>query len=244
MKKNIYHLGFSKCGTSSIWEFWNSFPETKSRCLRTEVGAIEFDLRSHLTQKSEKLLTDGGCYLKFSGAAFSAKAIENTHKLACRYGEPVYLLSVRSPKKALLSWYNMHKKIAREGVNRDHFAVKEMDKYLSITIEDYAKEFIDRVDYSSLIKRFADLVPASSLWILDFRNVSYGVSGVMGNLLEDLYPGIPYPDEFPRRNIGTYPSDLLTLPQQVVDHCDRLESDLNDLLLRPDLLGPMCRLGA
>ena len=244
MRKNLYHLGFPKCGTSSVWQFWSSFPPTESRCLRAENGSIEFDLRKHLNQDNENLLKDGGCYLKFSGAAFAKNSIKETHRIACSYGDPAYLLSVRSPKKVLLSWFHMHKRIAQKGIKLDHFAVKERDKYLAISIEEYAQEFIDKLNHAKFIKRFANVAHASSIWILDFRKVHLGVSGVMGNLLEDLYPGIPYDNTFPRRNVASYSKEEIILPPEVIEQCNRLESDLDDLLSNPEILGPNCRLGA
>jgi len=62
--QNIYNLGFSKCGTTSIWQFFSGFPPTQGKCIRTASGAIEFDLRRDLQENHKELLKEGGVLSK------------------------------------------------------------------------------------------------------------------------------------------------------------------------------------
>ena len=82
------------------------------------------------------------------------------------------------------------------------------------------------------------------MWILDFRKVNSGVSGVMGDLLHHLFPEIPYENKFPTRNVGSYSKESILLPPEVSEQCDRYEADLGELLASPHLLGSTCRVGA
>lgn len=243
MANNIYNLGFSKCGTSSIWQFFSKFPPTRSRCLRTESGSIEFNLTRDIQDTHRMMLSDGGCYSKCSGAAFGkAAAIDRHHKIAVSFGTPIYLLSVRSPAKVLPSWFSMHKQFAKAGVG-DHVAVRQRDKYLAMTIDEYAELYLERLNYAKLIEKFLAAVGGSQVWILDFRRIKHGVKGVMGNFLDVVFPGIDYCNEFPRRNIGNYSPEDLRLQGAVAESCSAYERDLDALLARIHLTDTNISLG-
>lgn len=242
--QNIYNLGFSKCGTSSIWQFFSGFPPTQGKCFRAARGAIEFDLRRDLQEDHKELLKEGGCFLKFSGAAFGANSIQSFHNIACSYGDPLYILSVRGSAQVLRSWFNMHKKIAREGIAVDHFAVKEREKYLNISFDQYFHEFIDKVYYSSLIHTFAQRVYPCPVYILDFRRVHLGVSGVMGAFLEKYFPGVDYANTFPLINKGIYEkSDIFDVSEEMVRRTDLIDAEFDSLLSNVDAIGANCFIG-
>jgi hypothetical protein len=228
---NFYHLGFSKCGTSSIWQFFHEFQPTKQRCLKTSDGRIEFDLRRDLQDEHKKLLSEGGCYLKYSSAAFGSNAIRDTHNAATSYGTPVYLLSIRSQFDVLISWYNMHKRIALEGT-ADHFAVRERDKYLNMSIEEYADIHLPKLDYAQKIANFASIVRGSPIWVLDFRLADLGVGAVMGDFLHQYFKGIAFAKHFPRRNIGNYSSSEIrtTSSARLQMQCSEYEARLDSFI--------------
>ena len=69
---NLFHFGFSKCGTSSIYDFFLGFSPTKGNCLKTSQGRIEFNfLRDSFTDADRAKLEIGNCYLKYSEIIFS-----------------------------------------------------------------------------------------------------------------------------------------------------------------------------
>jgi hypothetical protein len=231
LENNIYNLGFPKCGTSSIWQFFAEFPPTRSRCLHTEHGEIDFNLIRDMQDTHRMMLSGGGCFLKDPGAGLET-ALESYHQTALFFGEPIYLLSVRSPSKVLPSWFSMHKAMAKAGTYKDHIAVKQRDKYLAMTIDDYAEIYLEKTNYAKHIEKFLDLVAGSQVWILDFRRVKHGTKGVMGNFLDVVFPGIDYPNEFPRRNVGKYSTESIQLQGIIAETCSTYERELDALLAR------------
>jgi len=138
----------------------------------------------------------------------------------------------------------MHRKIALEGVAVDHFAVKERDKYLNISFDQYFLEFIDKVHYSSLINTFAQMVCPCSVFILDFRRVNLGVSGVMGAFLEKYFPGVEYVNTFPLINKGIYQrSDIFNMSDEMMCRTHLIDAELDFLLSNINTLGANCFIG-
>lgn len=239
---NLFHYGFSKCGTSSIYQFFSEFTPTADKCLISHTGSIEFNLLADKLSDHDMLrLNQGNCYLKYSAGAFSASNVKKLHQISSFY-DPVYLLSIRRPQDVLISWFNMHKRIAKSGIPANHFAVRNKDKYLNIQIDDYSREWVSRVDYSRLIKQFVPIVYPFSVYIVDCRNVHFGVNALLGRLLEDLFPYKEFSNELPKRNVSPKNATKVSLPPDILSKCDSFESDIDNILSDPSILGQNVRL--
>lgn len=182
-------------------------------------------------------LSAGGCFLKCSDAAFIPKVFQEFNDYLCKFAPPIYVIAVRCPQKALLSWHNMHKKIAQLGNPAGHWAARERNFVLNASIEEYEQRlefafgspFSSLFDYSKNILMVSDVARNSQVYILDFRKVHLGVEAVMGRLLSDVFPSVFYPNNFPHRNAGVYAGEVC-LPPVLRAKLANMESKLDGLI--------------
>lgn len=235
---NIYNVGFSKCGTSSIWNFFKNFEPTKNSILYTDgpngKPVIEFNLlKQHddniLSFDNLKKLKSNNSFGKFSSTMFNEDVSRRSHKYLSEYGEPVYLVSYRSPKDALISWYYMHKHIFINGDERypDHPITRDREKYKNFEFEIYAEYWIDKVDYVKYLNQFSDIVDDCKIYLVNFNDVNKGTKEILGNFLSEYFPNSEYDDVFPHRNKRNYELNL-NISDSLTKKLSNYDNKIND----------------
>jgi hypothetical protein len=215
---NIFNVGFSKCGTSSLWQFFKSFEPTKESILFTDMDFdrtnVEFDLVSEVengTLSDENLykLKSNNSFGKFSSAIFDKSQSQKIHNILSEFGEPVYLISYRNPRESLISWYFMHKQFFLEGDRLDHPIVRDREKYNNFEFEIYVNYWIEKMNYYKFVKDFLKIVDGSKVYLINFNEVAQGTSKILGNFLNLYFPESQYDEVFATMNISNNKTPLV-----------------------------------
>jgi hypothetical protein len=73
------------------------------------------------------------------------------------------VVCVRDPKKSLVSWREMHRRIAVQGASTEHFVNQSAESrrfYTEAPLEDYYRRYArERLTYAAHIERMRELVP-------------------------------------------------------------------------------------
>ncbi len=173
MGREIVVTGFPKCGTTALMARFEADPEVT--VLRTPEGGIEVTwprIRELAPQFSAVPL---GAH-KFTAYAYIPDALE---WLASSNPARLFVLCVRDPAKALVSWHNMHRAIARAGTQSGHFAVRERDFYSDCSIPDYYRHYAARrLRYQVHFDRLLRIVPVERVAVVSQERMARGIEGI------------------------------------------------------------------
>ena len=126
-------IGFPKCGTTAIMRRLKSVPGIHvGSALEARLSLLPEEAIPTFYRHPTKIYGH-----KFSGYIYHPKDLA---VLEHRSVKTLYLLGHRHPLIFLVSWHNMHRKIAR-GPELDHFAWKERDFFGKCSInEDHPQD--------------------------------------------------------------------------------------------------------
>src|SRR5690606_11064532 len=112
--------GFPKCGTSALMRLLEQLEDTsvtrmdgrlEAPFLASEAGVLK--LRQEAASSGTRL--NGH---KYASYAFSVPSLK---RIAKEFPDSLIIVCVRDVKRALVSWHNMHRKIASVGQPANHF---------------------------------------------------------------------------------------------------------------------------
>ncbi|MBK1724681.1 hypothetical protein CKO23_21075 [Thiocystis violacea] len=113
---------------------------------------------------------------KFTAYVYNKEALEY---LTGANSESIMVLCVRDPLRALVSWWNMHRSIARSGNNPGHFAYKERDFYADCNIPDYYERFARRrLQYDRHFEAMLSIVPQQRLVVVSQERMAKDLGSV------------------------------------------------------------------
>jgi hypothetical protein len=170
MRPEIVVIGFPKCATSALIRCYENDPCIQ--LLRTPEGQLEVawplirDIRPH---------PKPGCMLvhKWTAYVYSRTAVEYLLEVN---PDSLLVLCVRDPARALLSWHNMHRNIARSGRNKSHFAWQERDFYAEAELSAYYERFARRaLQYDSFLGSLLEVVPSQRLVVVSQERMALGI---------------------------------------------------------------------
>jgi hypothetical protein len=163
--------------------------DAEVKVLRTLGGAMEMtwplikDLRPALD--SNRILVH-----KWTAYVYRREALEY---LGAVNPNSLFVLCVRDPARALVSWHNMHSSIARSGNAPSHFAWKERDFYADCSLSDYYERFArQRLQYDKYLATLLDVVPKERLAVVSQERLALGLAEV-ADYLKSLAKGGEYP---------------------------------------------------
>jgi hypothetical protein len=161
-------IGFPKCGTSALTRALGTLPKVQvDRFVDGQLEAPYFAAEQQLEalrtlrQKSPRAAAVGH---KFSAYVYNETALK---RIASTVPRSLLVLCVRNPNKALVSWREMHRRIAALGTNKAHF-VNHSDEsrrfYTEASLEEYYRHYArDRLTYAAHIERVRELTPDQPL---------------------------------------------------------------------------------
>lgn len=173
MNPEITIVGFPKCGTSALMRRFEN--DSDMRVLRTSEGALEVawtlirDIRP--APEPGRILVH-----KWTAYVYRRKAIEYLVEINPR---SLLVLCVRDPARALVSWHNMHRNIARSGRNTSHFAWKERDFYGEAALPDYYERYArQRLQYDRHLGTLLEVVPRERLVVVSQERMAEDIDAV------------------------------------------------------------------
>lgn len=173
----ITTIGFPKCGTSALMRQFTKDPMI--RVLTAPNGSLEVSWPLIREIRSEP---EPGRILahKFTAYAYNRKALDY---LAGVNPGGLLVLCVRDPARALVSWHNMHRSIARSGKNPEHFAWQERDFYAECSLPDYFARFARRrLQYDRHLGTLLEIVPTERLAVVSQERMAQDIASVAGYL--------------------------------------------------------------
>lgn len=165
-------VGFPKCGTSALMRALESM--TAVSILRSKGGSLECSwpqIKHSTPEPSTNLLVH-----KFTAYIYNPTALTY---LARSNPSRTIVLCVRRPRRALLSWYLMHRNIARRDSYTDHFAYREREFYATCTLEAYMDRFArDRLQYDRLFLRLLRFFSSERIVVVWQERMALGIDAV------------------------------------------------------------------
>jgi hypothetical protein len=146
MKLALSIIGFPKCATSSLWQYFNN--NSNLAGLKSPNDSIEYDITSNLSALEMPVAEAQGVLVKYSSCIYSRQKVRAWHQMLKEQSYPAYLISIGDPKSRCISWFRFHKELALSGRNPNHFAYIDRDKYLSMTLDSYFDERGRQLDYA------------------------------------------------------------------------------------------------
>ncbi|CUH51524.1 sulfotransferase family protein [Shimia marina] len=160
-KHELSVIGFPKCGTSALMRIVEKDPRVY--VVRTGNDSLEIPPKDLEGYRESAPACDVLAH-KFVARAFTS---QGTQELLQLNSEMSLVLCYRHPVKSLISWHNMHTKIAVTGRNKNHFAYKERDFYATASLSEYYERYAkERLCYDVHIGRLLETVPSSQLTII------------------------------------------------------------------------------
>jgi hypothetical protein len=90
------------------------------------------------------------------------------------------VVCIRDPRKSLVSWWNMHQKIAQSGSLKDNFAWKERDFYANCTIEDYYEKFArERLQYDKYLIDLITIVSKDRIFVVSQESLARNMANIV-----------------------------------------------------------------
>ncbi|MCH8502339.1 MAG: sulfotransferase domain-containing protein [Aliidiomarina sp.] len=222
-------IGFPKCGTTALIQELSKYREYN--ILKDEGAKIEYNvarfhpnIQEHIGSNLKGDALNGH---KFVAYAFSKSAVRNL----LRYNQNMkMILCVRTPLKALISWHNMHKRIANSKDPSNHFAYKERNFYGSCNLLSYYYNYAkERLRYDIYLERVFELVPENNLMLVyqeemakSTSNTLLAVADFLGTDIRDAISKEEHPSS---RHVGFADKGSHEIPNLIVE-------ELNDVYQR------------
>ena len=175
--REIAVLGFPKCGTTALMRALESAEgidvlRTPEMTLEIAWPAIRTMPR---TARPGHILAH-----KFTAYVYNAEALtylrDSNPDLHC-------VLCIRDPRKALVSWHNMHRRIATDGKTTGHFAWVEREFYATCDLTAYYKRFArDRLAYDRYLEELLKIVPAKRLTVVSQESMARNMNSIVAAL--------------------------------------------------------------
>lgn len=189
MMGNGVIVGFPKCGTSALCRTFEK--RDGAHFLRTASGQMEYHwpLIDAFEREKGFFDHDGVRVHKFTAYIYNERALRYLAALPARR----FLVCIRDPLKALVSWHNMHRKIATDGRSPEHFAWTERDFYATCTLDAYYDRFArSRLRYDHHIRTLFDLVGAERVMVVSQERMACGIDSVADAAIA-FFQGRPVP---------------------------------------------------
>lgn len=171
-------IGFPKCGTSALMralEEREGVTLLRAADSSLEVPPEELPALRDTAKNCEVLVH------KFAARVFTRSRVKELFEL-----NPDMLLVIcyRDPLKSLVSWHNMHRKIADTGRNTKHFAYKEREFYSKANVEEYYQHYAkERLKYDHYIRNLLPVIPEGQLIVIAQEDLAAAKMGFADGLI-------------------------------------------------------------
>jgi hypothetical protein len=198
LKTDFCLVGFPKCGTTALVRLLAASPALN--LARTETSYETPIFFPKLEAKGVKYVRGKPNGHKFSAYIYSPQAME---ALIGDSPKALIILSVRDSASALMSWRDMHRKIATDN-RKGHFTTASEEArayYMNCSLEEYFHSYADsRLNYAAYIRELLSVHPGLNYLIIGQRRLSEDARGVMTEIHDRLKVKAPqaYLDELPQ----------------------------------------------
>lgn len=192
MKTDFCIVGFPKCGTTALVRLLATSPALN--LAKTETSYETPIFFPKLEAKGVKYVRGKPNGHKFSAYIYSPQAMED---LIGDSPKALIILTVRDAASALMSWRDMHRKIATDN-RQGHFTTASDEArsyYMNCSLEEYFHSYADsRLNYAAYIRELLAVHPGLNYLIVGQRRLSEDARGVMTDIHRRL--GVEAPADF------------------------------------------------
>ena len=161
-------VGFPKCGTTALIKYLASLPKINVASANNQESGLE--LHYYDSEKSPDYLEQRYKLGFFNGHKtvnyiYSEKVL---YKILSDNKDVRVIVCTRPIKEVLVSWYNMHKRIASKGKIGSHFTCKNEETrqyYLQISLNDYFNKFENQLNYGKHLKNLFNVFSSEQIYI-------------------------------------------------------------------------------
>jgi Sulfotransferase domain len=180
LKTDWVVAGFAKCGTSALVRYLSAMPMINVATSNEDGTGLEINyfldkskLDSNYLQARYKTgFLNGHKYAAYLQLPKTEYALE---RMIAENPRIKIIVCIRPIKSVLVSWYNMHKKIAKTGELGSHNMCKDSQTrlyYLTITLDDYFEKFYQRLEYCRLLEQLFNIFPSSQVHIMSMNSLA------------------------------------------------------------------------
>lgn len=165
MSTVYFLMGFPKCATSSTWQYFDQLDGVNA-LVDPVSGSLEVSISS-----LPAIGHGDNIFLKNASVVYSEKNTSKVVEWAASFERRFFIIQLSDPLSRLYSWYLFHKEIASSGRAPNHFAYKQRQKYLTLSVDDYARERAYLVDYAEYMKKLQPLLAGESVWVVNAQDL-------------------------------------------------------------------------
>lgn len=229
LSPHITVIGFPKCATTALMFTLDADPDID--VLQTPEFGMELpwpEIKKRLAEPAtgERILAH-----KFTAYVQNDEALgylcENAPNTR-------FVLCVRDPIKLLISWHNMHRRLATTGEFPDHFAWVERDFYATCSIEDYyARHAESWLRYDESLQKLLRIIPARQLSVLSQESMARNMDNIAATLKDaaqgDVHPFPAPPEGGPVHQSYADQSDI-AVPEHIRTELTRIWQNLHTIV--------------
>jgi len=189
-------IGFPKCGTSALTRAIGTLQKVQiDRYIGGELEAPYFAGEEQLG--ALRTLRQKSPHAAAVGHKFSAYVYDNAamRRIAATVPGATLVACVRDPKRALVSWREMHRRIAVQGIRKTHFVNLSDESrrfYAEASLEDYYRHYArDWLTYAAHIERLRQHAPRQPLVLVSQEYMAARMDRVLQELAKRLNVPVP-----------------------------------------------------
>jgi len=193
LQSEITIIGFPKCGTTALL---NKYSENTDFHLLYYSKQQKYEMIwpriKELNAKVDerKIITHKYAHYIYNLEALSFLTHKNPNS--------IFVVLVRNPLKSLISWHNMHRRIATSQLPRKHAAYRDKKFYANCSIEQYYNRHSNLLQYDIHLNNAISIIPKERIVVVSQEKMSSAVDyvaeytanlarGELNKLQPDLY---------------------------------------------------------
>lgn len=166
-------IGFPKCGTTALLKEYSHDSDFKL-LYHSKNNKVEM-IWPRIQKINVKILKNKIIAHKYAHYIYNLEALSY---LSCRNSRGVFVVLVRNPIKTLISWHNMHRRIATSTLWRNHGAYRERKFYASCSLDDYYYKHAEFFKYDFHLNNALSIIPNEKLVVVSQEKLSVAIDYV------------------------------------------------------------------
>ncbi|WP_226582701.1 hypothetical protein [Acuticoccus sediminis] len=167
--REIVIVGFPKCGTSALIRGFEK--EDDVHVIRSPNGSVDACFPDRTNLPDDKLVVH-----KCPSYVLSRTDLE---ALRDQVGGADIVLCFRPLPRVLLSWHNMHRRIARNGTHPNHFVHREPEFWANCSVDDYYRKSVHRFRVDLFFDQLTRVFPAERITVVAQERMARSVGNVV-----------------------------------------------------------------
>ena len=170
--REIVIVGFPKCGTSALLRRFAE--EDDVQVLLSPTGSVDARFPDRSVIEPGKRVVH-----KYPSYILSR---EDLLRLRDEIDAPHLVLCYRPLPRVLLSWHNMHRRLARTGKHPNHFVQRDPEFWANCSVDDYYRRSVHRFRIDMFFERIVRMFPAEALTVVAQERMARSLANVVKEL--------------------------------------------------------------